>query len=99
MTEIKTVRTTKEIKADLLRRALSGNSGHTPGQMILLIQWICSRSRSLSQDHSDALNEVDSSQPRAVMSLNAQARYLGLPIRYAETSGGHFFMPETSTIQ
>lgn len=93
------VRSTKEIKASLLRRAFDGQSKYSPAQIIGMIQDATQRSKTLSEEHRDALKEIDTTQPRSVMMLNALARHLGVQERYTDTTGRNFVMPENLTIQ
>jgi hypothetical protein len=93
------VRTSKDIKADLLHRAIHGQSKYSSTEMILLIQWICSRSQTMPETHQKTLQGIDSTQPRSVMMLNAVAELLGHSCRYTETTGRNFIMPDSTTLQ
>lgn len=81
------VRTRKEIKQSLLRRAIQEGRG---AEMILLIQWRLQQIRHEASHDKDILEEsllVDEGQPRSVRMLNALARSRGLSLRYVETAG------------
>ncbi|MGZ9098032.1 MAG: hypothetical protein ACXW30_07040 [Micavibrio sp.] len=93
------VRSRKEIKAGLLRRAFDGESKYSPAQIIGMIQDATRRSKSLSEEHRDALMEIDTTQPRSVMMLNALARHMGTPLRYTDKTGRNFIAPDNLTIQ
>lgn len=93
------VRTTKQIKEDLLRRVWDGQSRYTPAQMILLIQWVCSRANTLSPDHDAMLFDFDPTQPRSVMMLNTLMALEGSAERYSYTAGKNIIIPEIQTLQ
>src|SRR5688500_619079 len=93
------VRTTKEIKAALLRRAREGQSRHTPAEVIGMIQAACTRAKTIPAEHEKILREIDDSQPRSVMMLNALAAKLGLMERYTDTTSRNFIEPNNFTLQ
>lgn len=93
------IRSARDIKAALLRHAFDGHSKRTPAELIRLIQDAHTRSRTMPEDHQIILRHIDSTQPRAVMMLNALSGLLGLSLRYTDTAGRNFIMPENSTIQ
>ncbi len=100
------VRSTKDIKAGLLRRAFDGTSKYSPTEIIELIQSATRRSRSLSEEHRDALNAIAPNQPRSVLMLNALARHEGVPTHFTDESGNGsaakekvFVMPDHLTMQ
>lgn len=100
------VRSTKDIKAGLLRRAFDGQSKYSPTEIIELIQSATRRSRSLSEEHRDALNAIAPNQPRSVLMLNALARHAGIPTHFTDESSKEsaakekiFVMPDHLTMQ
>ena len=100
------IRSTKDIKAGLLRRAFDGTSNYTPTQIIALIQSATRRSRSLSEEHREALNAIDPNQPRSVLMLNALARHEGVPMHFTDETRKEsaekekvFVMPDHLTMQ
>lgn len=100
----KTVRSTREIKAGLLRRAFDGELKYTPTEMIDMIQQATRRSRTLSEEHRDTLRNIDPSQPRSVLMLNALAQHEGSDKRFVDEStrkdeGRTFVMPDHLTMQ
>ena len=79
------VRTRKEIKQRLLKRAIQEGRG---AEMILLIQWRLQQIRHDASQDKDILEEIqlmDDGQPRSVRMLNTIARSKGLARRYVET--------------
>lgn len=98
-----TVRSTKSIKAGLLRRAFDGKSRYTPTEIIARILEAGHRSKTLSEEHRDALNDIDKGQPRSVLMLNTIARHEGHAQRFTDNSTQQskktFVMPESLTLQ
>ena len=88
----KTVRSTKEIKAGMLRRAFDGQSKYTSTEVISMILEATHRSKEIPEEHVTALQEIDSTQPRSVMMLNTMARHLGNNERYTDTTNKNLFM-------
>jgi hypothetical protein len=90
------VRTRKEIKQKLLKKAISEGRG---AEMILLIQWRLEQVRHEFSQDKEILEEsrmVDDGQPRSVRMLNTIARAKGLSKRFVETPGKHLFKgPDT----
>lgn len=86
MTGKPTVRSTMEIKQGLLRRAFDGISKYTPSEMIGMIQAASTRSRTMPEEHREALREIDPTQPRGVMMLNLLAKEAGIAQRYTDAS-------------
>lgn len=94
----KAVRTTKEIKAGMLRRAFDGQSKYTPTEVISMILAANHRSRDIPEEHRAVLNEIDSSQPRSVLMLNAISRHLGNQERYVDATA-KTYVPGPLTLQ
>lgn len=101
-----TIRSAKDIKAGLLRRAFDGTSKYTSTEIIAMIQEGTRNARNLPPEHREALKEIDSSQPRSVLMLNALARHEGLSERWRDESqkttgksGKTFVMPDHLTMQ
>ncbi len=82
----KTIRSAREIKQGMLRRAFDGQSRYTPTEVISMISEASSRSRTMPADHQAALREISFGQARGVMMLNALARHEGSNVRYADTT-------------
>lgn len=82
----KSVRSTKEIKAGMLRRAFDGQSKYTPTEVISMILEAGQRAKDIPEDHRAALQEIDSSQPRSVLMLNALSRHMGSNERYVDAT-------------
>lgn len=79
------VRTRKEIKQGLLKKAIKEGRGP---EMILLIQWRLKASQNISPEEKDILEEaahVNDGQPKSVRMLNALARHKGESTRYVHT--------------
>lgn len=94
----KSVRTTKEIKAGMLRRAFDGQSKYTPTEVISMILAANHRSKDIPEEHRAVLNEIDSSQPRSVLMLNAISRHLGNQERYVDATA-KTYIPGPLTLQ
>ena len=92
------VRTRKQIKQSLLKRAIQEGRG---AEMILLIQWRLGQIRhDISQD-KEMLDDsllMDEGQPRSVRMLNTLARHEGLNRRFVETAS-KFIIKGPDTLQ
>ncbi|HEY8190590.1 MAG TPA: hypothetical protein VIF12_07880 [Micavibrio sp.] len=93
------VRTAKEIKAKLLKRAWEGKSKYTPAELIRMMQDAFARTNDMPEEHIKALQEIDATQPRGVMMLNALAAEAGLMRRYTNAPSCHLIIPDNMTIQ
>ena len=90
--EVPTVRSAREIKAGLLKRAFANDRGP---EMIALILERGRRAREVPMDHIEALCQIDDNQPRAVRMLNRIAEEEGSEKRFSDISG---MKPPTSSI-
>jgi hypothetical protein len=93
------VRTAREIKAELLKRAWEGKSKYTPAELIRMIQAAFTRTNTMPEEHVKILQEIDSTQPRGIMMLNALAAEAGLMRRYTNAPSCHLIIPDNMTIQ
>lgn len=79
------VRTAQDIKSGLLKRAWA-TSEEAGQKMEALINEASSRASTLPDKHLETLREIDDSQPRSVMMLNALAKNDGMPVYYTDSS-------------
>jgi len=93
------VRSTKEIKAGMLRRAFDGQSKYSPTEVISMILAANHRSKNIPEEHRAVLNEIDISQPRSVLMLNAISRHLGNQERYIDATTAKPQVPGPLTLQ
>ena len=84
------VRTRKEIKQKLLKKAIEEGRGP---EMMLLIQWRLQQVRHDAEADQERLEEtlnVNKGQPRSIKMLNALALHEGSSTRYVESSRKNF---------
>lgn len=87
------VRSRKEIKRKLLKKAIEEGRGP---EMILMIQWRLSQSRDIPEEDKKALEEnamLNEGQPRSIRMLNTLSRHLGLSERYIKSPKGNIVKP------
>lgn len=80
------IRSRKELKRSLLKRAIQDNRG---AEIILLIQWRLAASKHVCEDGLDQLFNFEAKnfrQPRAVRMLNLVAALEGNDKRYSDAS-------------
>lgn len=92
----KTIRSSREIKAGLLRRAFDGLTKRPASEIISMLNAAYKRSAEMPKEHQEILNDIIPGQPACILRLNAQMRAEGRPERYIDTSN---FVPGPLTPQ
>lgn len=85
MNDRRLVRTAQEIKDGLLKRAWN-KSEEEGKRMELMVAEASARANTISDEHREALREIDDTQPRSVMRLNALAKEAGANVYSTDTS-------------
>ena len=81
------VRSSKDIKRELIQKAFAGESGRNGTEMIALIMKHTRQASDVPLEHIAALCKIDDNQARAVRMLNLLAEEAGSDKRFTDLSG------------